>query len=164
MDTFLGIGTTLQNLNFIKSKNWEEIVAMVAEKVKTTKSGEWITGRGWHQEKWNEELDRQVLGYPFHDKLSEISPNNPVMLRHASGHGIIANTKAMEIAGVSKETPNPVGGEIVRDSRGEAIGVFEERAMGIISNAHKQYLKTLSEKEKADVWYEGINLAEEEWY
>jgi len=88
---FSGIGTTLQNLNFIKSKSWEDIVAMVKEKAKTAKPGEWITGRGWHQEKWEEELEKQVLGYPFHDKLSEISPNNPVMLRHASGHGLLAN-------------------------------------------------------------------------
>lgn len=159
---FSSIGTTLQNLNFIKSKNWEDIVAMVEEKAKTAKPGEWITGRGWHQEKWDEALDKQVLGYPYHDKLSEISPNNPVMLRHASGHGLLANEQAMKIAGVSKETPNPNGGEIVRDSRGEAIGVFEETAMGIIGNAYDEYLKTLSEADKASVWFEGIELAEAE--
>ena len=64
---FSSIGTTLQNLNFIKSKSWNDIVAMVAEKAKTAKPGEWITGRGWHQEKWEEALDKQVLGYPYHD-------------------------------------------------------------------------------------------------
>ena len=159
---FSSIGTTLQNLNFIKSKSWNDIVAMVAEKAKTAKPGEWITGRGWHQEKWEEALDKQVLGYPYHDKLSEVSPNNPVMLRHASGHGLIANEKAMKIAGVSKETANPNGGEIVRDSRGEAIGVFEETAMGVIGNAYDEYLKTLSEEDKTRIWFEGIELAEEE--
>lgn len=159
---FSSIGTTLQNLNFIRSKSWDDIVAMVAEKAKTAKPGEWITGRGWHQEKWEGELDKQVLGYPYHDKLSEVSPNNPVVLRHASGHGLIANQQAMKIAGVSKETPNPNGGEIVRDSRGAAIGVFEETAMGIISNAYNEYLETLSEEDKTRIWYEGIALAEEE--
>ena len=159
---FSGIGSTLQNLNFIRSKSWEEIVSMVEEEVKKSAPGEWITGRGWHQEKWDEVLDKQVLGYPYHDKLSDISPDNPVMLRHASGHGLIANKNAMDIAGVSKETPNPAGGEIVRDSRGTAIGVFEETAMGIISGAHSEYLKTLSEDEKEKIWYEGIALAEEE--
>lgn len=159
---FSSIGTTLQNLNFIKSKSWDDIVAMVAEKAKTAKPGEWITGRGWHQEKWEGALDKQVLGYPYHDKLSEVSPNNPVMLRHASGHGLIANEQAMKTAGVSKETPNPNGGEIVRDSRGEAIGVFEETAMGIIGNAYDEYLATLSEADKTRIWFEGIELAEEE--
>jgi len=159
---FSSIGTTLQNLNFIRSKSWDDIVAMVAEKAKTAKPGEWITGRGWHQEKWGGELDKQVLGYPYHDKLSEVSPNNPVMLRHASGHGLIANETAMKVAGVSKETPNPNGGEIVRDSRGEAIGVFEETAMGVIGNAYDEYLETLSEEDKTRIWYEGIQLAEDE--
>ncbi len=159
---FSSIGTTLQNLNFIRSKSWDDIVAMVAEKAKTAKPGEWITGRGWHQEKWDGVLDKQVLGYPYHDKLSEVSPNNPVMLRHASGHGLIANEKAMSVAGVSKETPNPNGGEIVRDSRGEAIGVFEETAMGVIGNAYDEYLETLSEEDKTRIWYEGIELAEAE--
>ena len=108
---FSGLGASLINLNFLNTKNWQEIVDMVAEKVKNSEPGEWIEGRGWHQEKWNQALDRQVLGYPYHDKLSEISPDNPVILRHASGHGLIANSKAMEIAGVNRETPNPSGGE-----------------------------------------------------
>ena len=159
---FSGLGASLINLNFLKSKNWDEIVAMVAEKVKTVKPGEWIEGRGWHQEKWDTPLERQVLGYPYHDKLSEISPDNPVILRHASGHGLMANAKAMEIAGVSQETPNPSGGEIVRDSRGEAIGVFEERAMYIISRAYREYQETLSEEQLVEKWYKGIELAEEE--
>ncbi|MEM1122377.1 MAG: amidohydrolase [Bacteroidota bacterium] len=159
---FSSIGTTLQNLNFIKSKSWDDIVAMVAEKAKTAKPGEWITGRGWHQEKWEESSDKKVFGYPYHDKLSEASPNNPVLLRHASGHGLMANEQAMKAAGVSKETPNPAGGEIVRDSRGEAIGVFEETAMNVIGNAYDEYLATLSEEDKAKIWYEGIELAEAE--
>lgn len=159
---FSGLGKSLMELNFLKSKSWDEIVAMVAERVKTAKPGEWIEGRGWHQEKWEVPLDKQVLGYPYHDKLSEISPDNPVILRHASGHGLFANKKAMELAGINKETPNPSGGEIVRDSRGEAIGVFEERAMSLISQVYQDYLNTLSEVELTDKWYRGIELAEQE--
>lgn len=158
---FSGLGKSLMNLNFLKSKSWDEIVLQVQEKVKTVKPGEWITGRGWHQEKWNEPLVRQVLGYPYHDLLSEVSPDNPVVLRHASGHSLFANAKAMELAGISKETPSPSGGEIVRDSRGEAIGVFEERAMNLINNSYQEYLNTLSEAEKKEQWLEGIRLAEE---
>ncbi len=159
---FSGLGYSLIDLNFLKSKNWNEIVAAVAEKAKTAKPGEWIIGRGWHQEKWNETLERHVNGYPYHDHLSEAAPHNPVMLRHASGHGLIANQTAMDLAGVSKETPDPSGGRIVRDASGEAIGVFEETAMSVISRIHTEYLETLSQEELLERWYEGISLAEKE--
>jgi hypothetical protein len=159
---FSGMGYSLIDLNFLKSKNWNEIVAAVAEKVKTARPGEWITGRGWHQEKWDEALERHVQGYPFHDHLSEVSPNNPVLLRHASGHALFANKAAMEAVGLSKETPNPAGGHIVRDAAGEAIGVFEERAMDIISKVHEEYLATLSQEEQLERWYKGLELAQQE--
>lgn len=159
---FSGLGSSLMNLNFLKSKSWDEIVKAVEEKAKTAKPGEWITGRGWHQEKWLEPLEQQVLGYPYHDALSAVSPDNPVVLRHASGHSLFANAKAMELAGVSAETPSPRGGEIVRDSRGEAIGVFEERAMRTINAVYQEYLETLTAEEKYNRWLEGIELAEEE--
>lgn len=159
---FSGLGGSLMNLNFLRSKSWDEIVAMVAEKAKTAAPGEWITGRGWHQEKWIVPIDEHVHGYPYHDKLSEVSPDNPVLLRHASGHSLFANAKAMELAGVSLETPNPSGGEIVRDSRGVAIGVFEERAMSIIGQAYQEYLSGLSEDKRKEQWLKGIELAQEE--
>lgn len=159
---FGGLGSSLINLNFLQSKNWEEIVQAVAERAKTAQPGEWIIGRGWHQEKWDQTPQRQVLGYPYHDELSAVSPNNPVMLSHASGHSLFANAKAMEIAGITAETPNPVGGEIVRDSRGEAIGVFEERAMRPIYEAYQAYLNTLSPEAKQQQWRKGIELAQQD--
>ncbi len=159
---FSGLGLSLINLNFLKAKSWDEIVAAVAEAVKDAEPGEWIVGRGWHQEKWLEELDRQVLGYPFHDKLSEVSPDNPVLLRHASGHGSFANAKAMEMAGITAETPNPVGGEIVRDSGGEPIGMFEETAQRLVSRLYQEYLDTLEPEELKKRWVKAIELAQEE--
>lgn len=159
---FSGLGQSLIYLNFMKAKSWNEIVQMVAEKAKTAKPGEWIIGRGWHQEKWSEPLEQDVLGYPYHDALSAVSPNNPVMLSHASGHSVFANAKAMELAGVTAETPNPSGGEIVRDSRNKAIGVFEERAMGIIRSAYQDYRATLSEADRNAEWFKGIELAQTE--
>lgn len=159
---FSGLGQSLMNLNFLKSRSWDEIVNMVAEAAQDAEPGEWIVGRGWHQEKWEESPDRQVLGYPYHDKLSEVSPDNPVLLRHASGHGLFANKKAMDIAGISLETPNPSGGEIVRDSRGEAIGVFEERAMGLVTAAYYAYRDSLSEEGKLAEWRRAIRLAQDE--
>ncbi len=157
---FSGLGKSLINLNFLKSKNWQEIVDMVGQKAKTLEPGEWIEGRGWHQEKWNTELEQQVHGYPYHDALSAVSPDNPVILYHASGHGLFANKKAMELAGISIETPSPSGGSIVRNEQGEAIGVFEERAMGIIRSTYQEYLNTISDEKRYDIWLKGIKLAQ----
>ncbi len=159
---FSGLGKSLMDLNFLKSKNWQEIVDMVAEAAKTAEPGEWIEGRGWHQEKWNEIVERNVHGYPYHDELSAVSPNNPVLLRHASGHGVFANKKAMELSGISTETLSPIGGEIVRDGSGEAIGMFEERAMSLVYAAFQEYEKTLSQDDLEKRWYKAIELAQEE--
>ena len=159
---FAGLGGSLINLNFIKTKSWDEIVSMVAEKAKTAKPGEWIIGRGWHQEKWTQPLFASVHGYPMHDALSAVSPENPVLLGHASGHGSFANKKAMELAGITRETPDPKGGTIVRDARGDAIGMFEERAQGIIYQAYNAYLKTQSPEQLEKIWHNGIELAQEE--
>lgn len=158
---FSGLGNSLMNLNFLKSKNWNEIVGMVEERAKTAKKGEWITGRGWHQEKWNETPEKQVLGYPYHYELSDISPDNPVVLRHASGHSLFANKAAMDLVGISIETPNSVGGEIVRGDNNEAIGVFEETAMAAFQDAYDAHLLTLSPEENEALWYKHIELAEQ---
>jgi len=134
---------------------------MVAEAAKTAEPGEWIEGRGWHQEKWDSTPLQNVHGYPYHDALSEVSPNNPVILRHASGHGLLANKKAMDLASISKETPNPSGGEIVRDIKGNAIGMFEERAMKSILNIYQDHLSKLSKKDIENLWLKGIKLAQQ---
>ncbi len=159
---FGGFGEGLQNLNFLHSKSWDDVIKLVEEKVKTAKPGEWIVGRGWHQEKWDEIPLNNVLGYPFHDELSAISPNNPVLLRHASGHAVFANERAMKEAGISKESPNPLGGEIVRDLEGEAIGVFEERAMNLVSGSYQDYLRSLDPERQKKIWFEGLELAQKE--
>lgn len=159
---FSGLGQSLMNLNFLKSKSWDEIVEMVKQRVSEVDTGVWIMGRGWHQEKWEETPHDHVHGYPRHFDLSEIAPDNPVMLRHASGHGLIANKKAMDIAGVTNETQDPSGGAIIRDRDGEAIGVFEERAMEIIRNAYNYYLEEQSDEQKIKEWYDGIALAQNE--
>ena len=159
---FSNLGKSLIHLNFLASKNWQEIVDQVAAKAASLEPGVWIEGRGWHQEKWNTPLDQQIHGYPFHDQLSAVSPDNPVILYHASGHALFANEAAMKVAGVSTETPDPVGGEIIRDGKGNAIGVFEERAMKVISGSYQDYLSQIPETEKLALWEEGIALAEQE--
>jgi len=137
---FTGIGRSKMQLNLMDLNNWDEIIAMVAEAVKDAGSGEWILGRGWHQEKWDETPDPNVDGLPYHHELSKISPDNPVWLDHASGHSAFANAKAMELAGIDKETSDPPGGEIVRDPEGNAIGIFRETAQGLVGKAISHYM------------------------
>src|SRR5438874_3655320 len=132
---FTGVGQAAMSLKLGTAKEWDDIVRMVAEAAKTAKPGEWIIGRGWHQEKWGHRPEPQVEGFPVHDRLSRVSPNNPVLLTHASGHAAFANAKAMELAGVAQYTPDPTGGKILKDRRGEPTGLSNERAQGLIPRA-----------------------------
>lgn len=159
---YSGLGYSLINLNFLTAKSWEDIVASVAKRAQEVKSGDWIIGRGWHQEKWDSIPKQNVYKYPFHYSLSEVSPDNPVILYHASGHSLYANKKAMDLVGISKETTNPLGGEIVRNSDGEAIGVFEERAMSLFADKYDAYMASLDQKQLDSIWHEAIRLAEQE--
>jgi predicted amidohydrolase YtcJ len=159
---YSGLGYSLINLNFLTAKSWEDIVASVAKRAQEVKSGDWIIGRGWHQEKWDSIPKQNVYKYPFHYSLSEVSPDNPVILYHASGHSLYANKKAMDLVGISKETANPLGGEIVRNSDGEAIGVFEERAMSLFTEKYDAYMSSLDQKQLDSIWHEAIRLAEQE--
>jgi predicted amidohydrolase YtcJ len=129
---FTGVGEAQLNLKLMKVKSWDEIVAMVAQAAKTAKPGQWIRGRGWHQEKWTTTPTPNVEGFPTHHALSAVSPDNPVYLTHASGHASFANAKAMELSKVTRDTPNPDGGEILKDTKGEPIGVFRETASRLI--------------------------------
>jgi len=159
---FTSLGQAMMKLNLKKVQNWEEIVAMVKKAVENTQPGKWIQGRGWHQEKWNRLPQPQVDGLPYHDRLSEVSPDNPVLLTHASGHSCIANEKAMQIAGITNTTPDPEGGEIVRDHNGVAIGVFRETAQGLISKKLSESRKNFSAKELREEKIKAIKLAEKE--
>src|SRR5580765_6053349 len=132
---FTGVGEAARNLKLGTARNWDEIVRMVGEAAKKAKPGEWIVGRGWHQEKWSEVPTLNVEGFPLHDALSRVSPDNPVWLTHASGHAGFANAVAMKMAEVSKSTPDPDGGKILRDKDGNATGLFNERAQAIVGDA-----------------------------
>jgi len=159
---FLGLGESLVNLDLRSAKNWNEVVVIVAEAVKKHKPGEWIIGRGWHQEKFNPAPNPNVNGYPIHDELSKVSPENPVMLSHASGHAVFANSKAMQLAGVTKSTLNPSGGTIVRDKSANAIGVFEENGENLIRKVYDEYLAKRTPHEIEDHYRKIAKLAAED--
>ena len=129
---FNGVGQAELQLKLMKTTSWDEIVAMVAEAAKNAKPGQWIYGRGWHQEKWTKKPGRNVEGFPVHDDLSRVSPDNPVLLTHASGHASFVNAKAMELSNITKITENPMGGDVLKDSAGNPTGLLRERASGLV--------------------------------
>lgn len=157
-----GLGSSLINLNLMDVKNWDEIVAMVAEAVKKAKPGDWIVGRGWHQEKWNPAPAKNYLGYPYHEELDKVSPENPVILSHASGHSLYANALALNLSGISATTPNPKGGDIVKDKNGVIVGVLEETAQSLVRAAYSDWENKKSEEEQKQKWIESLHLAEQE--
>lgn len=158
----LALGESLQILNFSKSSSWKAIVDQISDAVSHTPKGVWIIGRGWHQDKWNERPEEEVFGFPVHDRLSKISPDNPVFLHHASGHAIFANEKAIQLAGVSAETADPKGGKIIRNAAGQPTGLFQEKAEEIILDAYEHHLKTLDQEEQLAISLERIEIAQEE--
>ncbi len=97
---FSGVGANKMNLDLMAVDSYAAIVNQVKRAVRDTPPGEWIIGRGWHQDKWDSLPGTMVQGFPVHDALSAVSPDHPVYLRHASGHAALANAKAMEVAGV----------------------------------------------------------------
>ncbi len=159
---FSMLGKNKVDLDFLKATSWQEIVDQVVAKAATLPPGEWIIGRGWHQEKWLESLEHQHGGYPYHDDLSALTPDHPVLLKHASGHSSFANTKAMESAGINIETPDPAGGAIIRDNNGKIVGVFEENAQDAIQKAHLDFQNLKNEADLLAAWHHTIELAQEE--
>jgi predicted amidohydrolase YtcJ len=129
---FMGVGESKLMLNLRDVKNWDQIVAMVAAAAKEAKPGEWIVGRGWHQEKWDARPTPNVNGFPVNTSLNAVSPNNPVFLEHVSGHAAFVNDAALKTAGITRDTPNPAGGDITKDAAGNPIGLLNERAQGMV--------------------------------
>ncbi|HEX7018398.1 MAG TPA: amidohydrolase [Gemmatimonadaceae bacterium] len=146
---FMGLGESLMELDLTKARTWDDIVAMVRKAAAAAKPGDWIVGRGWHQEKWDHAPQPNVHGLPYNTSLSAASPRNPVFLEHASGHGAIVNALAMKLAGIGPKTPNPPGGEIVRDDKGVAIGTLQDRATGLVGRvmAQAEAKRTPAERE-----------------
>ncbi|MDV3309745.1 MAG: amidohydrolase [Cyclobacteriaceae bacterium] len=126
------------NLDLSGVTTYDQMVRKVQEAVDRAAPGQWIVGRGWHQDKWKETFP-QVKGLPVHDGISEVAPDNPVFLEHASGHAGLANDKAMVLAGIYALTPaNTAGlldgkGEVLRDNDGHPTGMFIERGMELIT-------------------------------
>lgn len=159
---FMGLGQSRMSLDLMDTTSWEQIVSLVAAAAATARPGEWIVGGGWHQEKWSSVPQPNVEGFPFHDALSKATPNNPVLLEHASGHASYVNQAAMTAAGITAATRNPPGGEVLKDRAGRPIGVLRETASGLAGRAMAAWTATKTPEQRAADARRQIDLAVEE--
>jgi len=141
---FLGLGQSLLNLDLRGARTWDEVVERIAGAASETASGEWILGRGWHQEKWDSPPRPSVEGYPTHEALSRAAPDHPVVLAHASGHAVMVNARALALAGITGDTPDPPGGTILHDESGEPTGLLRETAEDLVGVVHATSLSNLA--------------------
>lgn len=133
----MGIGYNKLEIDLMYVQTYDELIEKVAEAASKAEPGEWITGRGWHQDKWLKMPENTVKGFQTHDQLSAVTPDNPVYLAHASGHASFVNQKAMEMAGITalgSENPRQEveGGEVLRDELGNPTGILVETASGLV--------------------------------
>jgi predicted amidohydrolase YtcJ len=159
---FTGVGEFRMGLDLREARTWDDIVAQVGRAAKQAKPGEWIVGRGWHQSKWDHAPEPNVEGFPLHASLDQVSPNNPVLLTHASGHAAFVNGKAMEAAGITRDTTDPQGGEILKDKAGNPTGLLRERAQQLAGNAHSAWEARRTPQERAAQQRRAIDLAIDE--
>lgn len=156
---FMGLGQSRMVIDLMDVTSWDEIVRLVGAAAAAAPPGEWIRGRGWHQEKWTAVPQPNVEGFPIHDALSKVSPNNPVILEHASGHATYVNARAMQEAGITARTANPAGGDILKDRAGRPIGVLRETASDLAEEALAAWMAKKTPEERAADARKAIDLA-----
>lgn len=113
------------NINTYKLSK-RQIIGLVKEKAELLKPGEWIKGSGWNHMDW---LDKS---WPSKEELDAVAPDHPVMLNRTDMHSLWVNTKALEVAGITKGTPDPQGGEIIKRDNGELLGILVDTARDAI--------------------------------
>jgi predicted amidohydrolase YtcJ len=123
-----GIGEREMTFNLEGVTSLNDFLARVQERVAKAKPGEWVTGRGWIETFWKPPV------FPTRQDLDRIAPDNPVYLTRADGHASVVNTAAMKLAGITRETPNPEGGEIMKDkATGEPHGMLLDHAQELVA-------------------------------
>jgi predicted amidohydrolase YtcJ len=125
----LDAGLTLRQVDLSGAPTFEDVVARVAERARGTPPGTWIRGWGWDQNRWPGQR------FPTHDALSAAVPGHPVLLDRVDGHAMLANARAMQLAGITRETRDPAGGRVLRDAAGNPTGVFVDNAEALIARA-----------------------------
>jgi predicted amidohydrolase YtcJ len=142
-----GIGERELTLNLEGTDTLDAFLAKVKERAAKTEPGKWITGRGWIETFW------KPPQFPTRGDLDKIAPDNPVYLERADGHAAIANSAALRLAKIDKETPNPFGGEILRDkSTGEATGMLLDHAQDLV----EKNIPTPTEAKRREAFVVGV--------
>ncbi|MFU8816220.1 MAG: amidohydrolase [Pseudomonadales bacterium] len=159
---YMGLGRAKQILDLNDVANWDDVVNKVAVAADQVAPGEWIFGRGWHQDKWDRVDDDAVDGVPRNDSLNAVAPNNPVLLGHASGHAAFANDVALTAAGIDAATEDPPGGTIVRTPEGKATGLLRETAQRLVNAAVQESEARQSEEQREAIMRQQVQLAGEE--
>jgi len=114
------------NVNLVSSKSLDDMKQRIAARVKTAAPGEWIIGRGWDHTLWAEQKT------PRREDIDSVTNGHPAIFNRVDGHIAIANSAALKAAGVTAQTPDPHGGKIDRDDKGEPTGILRETAMGLV--------------------------------
>ena len=117
-----GLGSSLMNLDCFWMPK-QTILDQVKAAAQQAEPGQWIQGRGWMNTVWDD------TNYPTKEELDAVAPNNPVFLTRACGHMGWANSKALELAKITKDTPNPQGGEYLKNADGGLLGCMTDTAM-----------------------------------
>ncbi|MEY2411778.1 MAG: hypothetical protein QOD84_384 [Acidobacteriaceae bacterium] len=123
---FVSGGAQLDAVQLNDVTSPEEFARRIAERAKKTPKGEWIVNGNWDETKWNPSK------LPTKELIDAVSPDNPVFVSRYDGHSGLANSAALKAAGITAESPNPEGGEIVRDSQGNPTGVLKDSAQGVL--------------------------------
>ena len=129
----MSIGIAKMTVDLVGISGYDELIERVLAAADGKEEGEWITGRGWHEEKWTDRSSLTVRGFMTHHKLSEAVPDIPVYVRRADGHAAFANAKAMELMGIDRDTQSPEGGDVIKDADGNPTGILVDKAMGLVS-------------------------------
>ena len=123
-----GLGFLKTSLDLTGVQSVDDAVARIAAYAEEKPRARWITGRGWNQVLW------PVREFPSAAQIDAVVDDRPVWLRRIDGHAGWANSAAMQLAGINADTPDPVGGKIVRDDNGHATGIFIDKAMTLIQS------------------------------
>ena len=121
------IGEQADRVDVSEAATVEEMAELLVTRVQTAAPGEWIIGAGWDEGAWADNL-------PVKGPVDAVSGDHPVVLFGRRGFGLLANSRALEIAGISSETPSPSGGEVVQDAAGEPTGVLLNRARSLVTD------------------------------
>ncbi len=125
----LGFGRLLRDVDVVDTRSYAEVIERVRRRAAETPAGQWVRGRGWDQNDWDDKR------FPHHAELSAAVPDHPVVIARIDGHALLANAAALTIAGVDASTQAPPGGRIERDADGNPTGVLVDNAMSLVYRA-----------------------------